>query len=331
MCLGGGLAQGVFAQIPTPKPPKTEVRPKVERPEPPAPPENPPERRGSSEKALAVDPNVNIKLPCISQARVTVNGWQRSEIRVFIRNGSNINFKVHEKDPKTKKPVWVHITKQTNGVRSTPFSECLSGDRIDIEVPYTSSLTIVGQETETRVDSVKQIDIKNLGGNVSLRNIQGGIFAETYEGDVTVENSAGHISLKTSSGNIIAFEVSPGQVRDVFKAMTSSGSVTLQKVEHRQIEASSVSGALLFNGKFLPGGIYKFKTTEGDVKLAIPHASSCRVVAWYGYGSIKSDVPWTIVTENISPGGKSLNAVIGEGNSTVNLTTNRGRISITKQ
>lgn len=284
-----------------------------------------------NEKAIAVDQNVNIKIPCISQARVTVNGWDRDELRVFVRNGPSVNFKVHEKDPKSGKPVWVVITRQTPGMAAGTFAECLSGDRIDIEVPTGASLTISGRETETRIDTVRSVSIKNLGGNVALRNVTGGIAAETFEGDVAVENSAGQISLKTSTGNIIAFEVNPGRVGDVFKAMTSSGSVTLQKVEHRQIEANSVSGTLLFNGKFLPGGIYNFKTSNGSMKLVIPQSSSCRISAWYGFGSIDPELPMKIITENISPGGKSLSAMIGNGDATVNLTTNSGRILITGQ
>lgn len=330
VCFAGVLAQGMFAQKPVPKPPKPDATPKVAQP---APPETPDfsEKYGVNEKAIAVDPNVNIKLPCISEARVTVNGWKRDEIRVFVRNGSNVGFKVHEKDPKTGKPIWVLISKQALGNSRGPMSDCISGDRIDIEVPFGASLTIAGRETETRVDSVKKVNIKNLGGNVALRNISGGIAAETYEGDVAVENSGGQIYLKTSTGNIVAFEVSPGQVGDLFKAATTNGSITLQKVEHRQIEANSVSGTLLFNGKFLPGGIYGFKTSNGSMRLAIPAASSCRVIAWYGYGSINSDIPMKILTENVSAGGKSLNALIGDGDATVNLTTNSGSISITKQ
>jgi hypothetical protein len=67
------------------------------------------------------------------------------------------------------------------------------------------------------------------------------------------------------------------------------------------------------------------------MKIAIPQRSSCRVAAWYGFGSVDSELPWKIVTENVSPGGKSMVALMGEGDSNVNLTTNSGQISIIKQ
>lgn len=326
MYLTCGFLFAATAQPPV-KPPKQEppvVRPgRATMPEPP----EPPPHRDNSERALAVDPNVNIQLPCIIQGRVTVNGWQRDEIRVFIRNGTKVSFKVHEKNHKTGKPVWVLVKNFAGG--PSPMSECLSGERIDIEVPMGASIAIAGREIETRIDSVRKAEVKSLKGDLSLRNVSGGIYAETFSGNVTVENSSGHIGLKTSSGNIIAAEVGPGQVGDIFKAgVTSDGDVTLQKVDHRQIEANTVSGNLVFNGKFLPGGIYKFKTSDGSMRLVIPRDTSCWVVASYGFGTFRSELPMKTVTQDESRGGKSVKALIGEGDATVNLITSSGRIVI---
>ena len=128
------------------------------------------DEQGTSEKALAVDANVNIKLPCISNAKLSINGWSRNEIRVFIKNGSSFNFRVHEKDPKTGKPVWVLIANAAGNGSGPPVSECLSGDKIEIDAPINAGLTISGREGETVVDSVKKVFIKSLGGDVSLRN-----------------------------------------------------------------------------------------------------------------------------------------------------------------
>jgi DUF4097 and DUF4098 domain-containing protein YvlB len=335
VCLSGLLAGAAGGQATGPTPPRpAPAVPGAERRMPPSPPSpREPERVGLDERALSVHPNVNISLPCVSDARVTVNGWDRNEIRIFVKNGNSVAFKIHERDAETGKPVWVAIGRRPAGARTAPFGECISGERIDIEVPVGASLNIVGRAADARVDTVRKITIKTAGGNVSLRNVAGGIMAETYEGDVTVENSAGQISLKSSTGNIIAFEVSPGQVGDLFKASTNSGTVTLQRVEHRQIDASSVSGSLLFNGKILSGGVYKFKTANGAMRIAVPAASSYRMAAWYGFGTIESELPMRIITENVSAGGKSMNAMFGEaeGAATVNLTTNSGKISITKQ
>lgn len=334
LCLAAVTAVGAYAQAtPAPKPRKNPpVR--VEMPAAPEPPDFPDRElhdHGVSEKALAVDANVNIKLPCISEAKVTINGWDRNEIRVYIKNGGKFVFRVHEKDAVSGKPVWVLITPLVADKAKSPMSDCIYGDRIEIDVPMKASLSIKSYETETRIDSVKKVDIKNLGGKVALRNITGGITASTFEGDVTVENSGGQISLETSTGNVVAYEVSPGQLGDTFKAKTNNGSITLQKVDHRQIEATSVSGSVIFNGKFLPGGLYTMNTSNGSIKLSIPGDSSCKIIAYYGYGTFNSELPLKTETENISQGGKSLVAKMGSGDATVNVTTSSGSIYFGKQ
>ena len=331
LCLIAVTTVGVYGQAtPVPKPPKKPpVR--VEAPAMPEPP-NFPDRKlsghGVSEKALLVDANVNIQLPCISQAKVIINGWERNEIRVFVKNGSKFAFRVHEKDPVSGKPNWVLITIFAPDTSRSRMSDCISGDRIEIDVPMKATVGMKGHETETMIDSVRKVDIKNLGGNVALRNISGGIRAATFEGDVAVENSGGQISLETSTGNIIAYEVSPGQIGDTFTTKTRSGMITLQKVDHRQIEATSVSGSVVFNGKFLPGGLYNFLTSNGSIKLGIPPDSSCKVVASYGFGTFNSTYPLKIETENITDGGQSLVAKMGAGDSTVKVTTSSGSINI---
>lgn len=286
----------------------------------------------TSEKAISVDPNVSIKVPCISQGNLKINGWERNEVRVFIKDGTSIGFKVLEKNAASGKPNWILISSAvpTEGPRSHE-SECISGTSIEIDVPMNAGLNLYGRETETVVDSVRKVSVKNIGGNISLRNIAGGIMAETYEGDVTVENSGGSISLQSSTGNIVAFEVSPGQIGDLFKAKTHNGAISLQKVEHRQIDANSISGTVMFNGKFLSGGQYSFKTSNGSIRMTLPQDSSCTIAASYGFGSFNSDIPLKVLTENIFPGGKNVVATIGSGEATVNLTTNSGSIGIKKQ
>src|SRR5438128_9018948 len=41
----------------------------------------------TSEKSIKVDSNVNLSL-CVTQGTIKVNGWNRSEVRVFVQDGS---------------------------------------------------------------------------------------------------------------------------------------------------------------------------------------------------------------------------------------------------
>ncbi len=278
---------------------------------------------------MIVDANVLIKL-CVAQGDLRINGWNRNEVRVFVKDGRQFRMKPLEKSADTGKVNWLWIGNMVEG-RPVPSAECLAGDRIEIDAPLGSNLDLSGRAARTSIDSVKKVKVKVVEGVITLRNIPGGISAYTSQGDVIVENSGGAISLESTTGNIVAVEVTPGQIGDLLKAKTNGGSITLQRVEHRQIEASSISGSLLFDGKFLTGGIYNFRTSNGSIKLAIPSNSSCTLKATYGFGSFDSDIPMKVITENITPQAKILVAKIGGGDAAVTLTTTRGSIAIKKQ
>src|SRR6476620_4541571 len=194
LCFSASLASIAAAQaVPSPKPPRRE-RPATPVPAVPGVREEPPvpENDGStSEKSIAVAPNANIKI-CVLEGNLKINGWERPEMRVFVKSGTRVAFRVLEKDPSSGKPVWVLVT-NSSSERPGPAqtSECLSGERIEIDVPVKSAVSVAGRATETIIDSVQKASVKNAEGNISLRNIPGGISASTLRGDVTVENSGG--------------------------------------------------------------------------------------------------------------------------------------------
>jgi hypothetical protein len=327
LCLAAvaGLGQQSPPEMPAPKAGGIKSKPGMPFPRPGR--VDPPNPGETSEKSIAIDPNAAIQL-CVLDGRLRVNGWNRSEMRVFVREGSHINVRVLEKSADSDKPVWVLIASEG---KPGAGPECLSGDLIEIDAPTGASFIVKGRTTQMRFDTIKKVEAYNVEGSIALRNIPGGITASNSQGGVTVENSGGSISLESSTGNIVAYEVTPGKVGDVFKAKTNSGAISLQRVEHRQIEARSVTGSLLFDGKFLTGGLYNFRTSNGAIRLMIPHDSSCTIKAAYGFGLFNSELPMEVLTETVAQGGKSLVAKMASGNATVNLTTSSGSIGIRKQ
>lgn len=328
LCLSCAAGVGTLAQgrDKAPRPPKEKMHP-------PVPGEATPgffDNDGvTSEKSMIVDANVAIKL-CVSQGDLKINGWHRNEVRVFVKDGRKFRLEAREKSAESGKVNWLWIGNTVEG-RPGPSSECLAGDSIEIDAPMGSNLDLSGRAARTSIDSIKKVKVKILEGVITLRNIPGGISAYTSQGDVIVENSGGAIALESITGNIVAVEVTPGQIGDLLKAKTNGGSISLQRVEHRQIEANSTSGSILFEGKFLEGGIYNFRTPNGSIKLAIPTTSSCTLNAKYGFGKFNSEIPLKIITENVTPLAKIIVAKLGAGAASVGLETTRGSIEIKKQ
>ena len=285
----------------------------------------------TSERLIAVDAKVSIQL-CVTQGTVKVNGWGRSELRAFVSEGSKFGFRVLEKSPKDGRPVFISLV----GLRQLPggnvtTTDCISGDDIELDVPENAAVSLKGRETSTSVDSIRKVLISNIGGDINVNNVAQGVRASTYQGDVTVLNSAGVMVLESSSGNIIAHEVSPAEVGDVFKAKTNSGAISLQKLGFRLAEVNSLSGTVLFTGELASGGSFSFTTTNGAIRLALPGNASCRVTATYGFGSFNSELPIKTLTEDVRSGpAKTINAIMGGGDATLRLTTNSGAILIKK-
>jgi hypothetical protein len=285
---------------------------------------------GTYEKSIAVDARVNVSL-CVTQGDVKINGWERKEVRVFIKDGSKIGFNILQKGRQNEMPVWIKVV-GTDPAKPAVQRDCIWGDVVEIDAPTGAAVNLEGKETRIVVDSIRKVGVKNAGGNISIRNVTEGINALTYEGDVDVENSDGMITLTTTTGNIVGFELGPSQVGDMFRAKTNSGRISLQKLEHRQVDVNSISGSVLFNGELLTGGIYNIGTSNGSLSLGIPPDSPCMLSATYGEGDFSSELPFKLLTENVTPGPvKRITATLGKGDCKLNLSTASGVIRLRKQ
>lgn len=310
---------------PSPLPPKTT---KIYVPRTAPRPKILPTEKKDYEKSMVVDSKVNIFVPCVSEGNVKINGWDRNEVRIFIKDGGPVGFIVREKSKQNGNPVWIEILGDDAAKNQSRQNECLHGDEIEIDVPRNASVKVKGQEMKTTIDSIRKAIVNTVGGDISLRNIAAGVEAATYEGDVSVENSAGAITLESRTGNILAFETAPSEIGDVFKAKTSNGAIALQGLEHRQIEVNSISGSISYNGEFLSGGFYSFGTSNGAINLAIPADSSCKITASYGFGGFSSEIPINKIIENKNPRGQNIIGTMGNGDAALNLTTASGAIKV---
>ena len=284
----------------------------------------------AAEKSIVVDAKVNISL-CVSQGKLKINGWNRSEIRAYV-GGSEVGFKVLQKSKQNNNAVWVMVVGFDTAKKQTVNGdECLSGDDIEIDVPRGATVDVKNNESETTISSVAKATVKNVSGDIYLNDIERGVDATTYEGDVTVEKSGGAVSLSSTTGNIIAFDLMPSEIGDIFKAKTNSGAITLQNIEHRQMDINSNSGSMKFTGEFQNGGQYRFGTQNGSIILLMPENSSCKIFASYGFGAFNSELPIKNLVKSPVSKTQSLTATMGAGDATLNLTTYSGAIRIRKK
>ncbi len=321
MSVGFSFAQTISVSPPKPlksSPPKTSKK-------------NHGDSGASAEKSIAVDAKVNISL-CVSEGKLKVNGWERSEIRAFVGGGGEVAFKVQQRGGQNGTPVWVKVLGfDPAKTKEESADECLSGNEIELDVPRGAIVNVRSSESDTTIDSVRKVTVKIDGGDIFLNNIAQGIEAKTFEGDVTVENSSGAMTLNTTTGNIVAFGVSPSEIGDVFIAKTVSGAIALQRIGHRQAEVNSNSGSIKFVGEFQSGGQYTIGTQNGSISLLLPEKSSFKLDASFGFGAFNSEIPLENLVKNSNSKAQSLSGSAGKGDATLNLKTYSGAIRIKKR
>jgi DUF4097 and DUF4098 domain-containing protein YvlB len=339
-----GFAQGTPAPTPKPWPmPKaTPVKPKTHTPAPPAigtpaplPTPDAKDKRkirnaseGPAEKTIAVDPKVIISL-CVSSGTLKVNGWDRDEIRAFVDGGSSLGFRVLQYSKQNKKAAAIQIMGfDPKEHKELDLDECLDGDSIELDVPVDAVVNVKSKGSEISVDSISKVRIDNVSGSISLRDIKNGVDATTFEGDITAERTNGPVSLFASTGRVVVFESTPNEIGDPFRAKSRSGAISLQNVEHTDLEVSSATGSLRFTGAMEAGGQYKFNTTSGSIVLVLPMDTSCKVTATYG-GSFETQIPFKDIYNDKGPNGiHKILALIGSGECAVTVTTYNGSILI---
>lgn len=283
--------------------------------------------------AIAVRSDINLSM-CVNSAKLSVNSWDRNEIRVYMNDGTGFSFKVLERDKQSGQPAWVSLAASpARPASGMALGECLSADRIEIDTPRGTSLRLKGKTADVSVTGIARVSMESLGGDISLRKIANGISAKVYSGDISVEDSSGTMQIETTTGNIVVFEAGPSQSGDTFLAKANSGTISMQQLSFRQTEASSISGSVVFDGALTIGGAYKFNTSNGALRITMPADTRSQVAVTYGYGRFSSEIPVKLLTENVSPGQiKSIVGTLGGGTDTyLQLSTSTGTIIIRKQ
>lgn len=288
------------------------------------------------EKSIEVDEKVNINL-CIFEGNVRINGWDRDEIRVFVRGGSKAGFRPRGKNEDGNPTGVTILGYDPLKDKGRGLSECLSGEEIELDVPKEANLTKLdglNGEVIITVESVAKARISINQGNIQLRGIQEGIYAKTYEGDINVEDSYGPIELYSTNGNIFVYNVDPLEDSDILKAKTNNGILIFQSSTHLVVEGNTISGSIKYVGEIQMDGQYKFSNTSGEILLGIPRDSSCTLTVISQKDKFLPELPFKVTTEAVFP--PSMKRIVGtmgtgEGEATIFLQTDNGKIRIKRQ
>jgi DUF4097 and DUF4098 domain-containing protein YvlB len=96
------------------------------------------------------------------------------------------------------------------------------------------------------------------------------------------------------------------------------------------VDASSVNGTIVYEGKLADGGHYSFGTHNGDVALGIPENTSATFVIRTYQGSVSTDFTLEGYNPQDARRGRRVTATLGKGSADVTLETFGGSIRLRK-
>lgn len=285
----------------------------------------------TTEKAIAVDPKVNVWL-CNEFGDIEVRGWQRDEVRVLIKGGKG-GFKIKDRNPETNKPISLDIFGIDPKTGRAYKNNCLKAERIIIEVPYTAYVAIKNPTGgNISIDSIRKTFVQSNTGNIHIRNITNNAEVINISGSVLAEDSSGSFRLKSFEGSVTAVRLNPNEFSDTLKLENTSGSILVRDVKHKTINASSSNGDILTTGSLVRGGTYDFYSSNGSIMLQLPLDFPFQLKATGGpAGNFRSDFPNKFTTEGNPGGVRVFTGSNGLADTTINLTTTSGMLYLKKK
>ena len=130
-------------------------------------------------------------------------------------------------------------------------------------------------------------------GRIQLSSIESGVDVEDVVGEITVE--------------------------------AVNGSVSLDRIRSRLLEAASVNGNVEFSGWIDDGGRYKLATHSGNVDVTLPEHADATVSVSTFNGGFESEFP--VRVSDPKP-GKNFSFTLGDGKALLQLECFEGQVRV---
>jgi DUF4097 and DUF4098 domain-containing protein YvlB len=290
-----------------------------------------PERnRGNQqvERTVAADPRVIVSA-CVVSGDITVHSWDRNEVRARISDGVQIDLTRLDQG---KTPTATELKLTVQGRHSPRGASCLPLGDVELTVPRGAGVKLQTSNGEISVTEVAGVTATSQSGTITLEKVHGEVDLNTIGGEISVRNSTGTFKLHTVGGSIDARDLGPANAGDSVEAGSVGGDVTLDRIQHQRLKLNTVGGEVTYAGPLSRGGHYSFQTISGQVRLLLPANSSFRVKGTLGVGGELSG-DFNIKVEKASDYSpmRSVDAIVGKGDASIEVNVFSGEIQIRKQ
>lgn len=208
-----------------------------------------------------------------------------------------------------------------------------NGDRVDIGTRLLAnnvSPADVHADYQIDVPENSELQIHNDQGTVSVAYVLGDMNIETVAAGIDLQDVAGYLTVRTAAGSFSCLRCA-GRI----EAHAISGNLSFVDTRSTQIQASTITGNIVFAGQFLPDGQYNLKNYSGVIDLRYSPADSFDLTATSLKGKVNNEAKLSRENHSLDSAPRAAEALVGTlntaGRAHVELSSFDGTINIVKR
>lgn len=244
---------------------------------------------------------------------VIVRTWDKDAVRVVARHQTRTTVRI--------RPGSAGLSISASGSHGPQGS-------VDYEItaPAWMPVRVEGTYNFVTIDGAQaEVFANTVRGDVIIKGGTGVITAKSVEGEVQVDGARGKVNV-SSVNEKVRITNTTGDIT----AESVNGGITMTGIDSKSVEASSVNGTIVYEGKLADGGHYSFGTHNGDVVLGLPENANATFTVRTFNGSFSSEFTLEGYNRGDARGGRRLTATLGNGSADVSLESFGGSIRLRK-
>jgi hypothetical protein len=249
---------------------------------------------------------------------VEIQGWDRDEISIQGTLGDGAEGVEVDRD-EDEVTIEVVISSHRRRVDATSLK---------IRVPHRSMLEVQTVSADVEIEGVEgKLEIETVSGAIELQGSGGLVVAESVSGAIRVEGDFSRVDAESVSGSIHV----DGAYR-LISLSTTSGEIVVRGGKFTDVQCTSVSGRLSFEGELSPDADWEFENFSGETLLMIPGSTNAYLDVEVFSGSVRNEFGGRVRRPDHGPGG-SLSMAIGSDDSDAEISINSfsGSVEIRKK
>lgn len=242
---------------------------------------------------------------------VVIHTWDKDAVHVVARHQSRTKVSI--------RPGAAGLSIQASGSMGPQGSV-----DYDITAPAWMPIRVEGTYNAVTMDGVQgEVYANTVRGDIVIKGGTGVITAKSVEGEVQVEGARGKVNVSSVNEKIRITDTS-GEIA----AESINGAITMTGIDSKSVEASTVNGTIMYEGKLVDGGHYSFSTHNGDLSLGVPENANATFTIRTYQGSFSTDLPLAGASRADIQRGRRVTSTLGTGSAEVYLETFGGSIRV---